>query len=353
MTVKTSPFLDRLQQQRDAAVFLFIGEALRHMEQAWEKLCQWSGPATGRRFGGESLLAKDVSAEDVIERLATQAMFGPKRLVRVKQVEAWSKAEQGILEKYLKKPNRSACLVLQSTTKKGCEALITAVKKAGGVVLEFPTPSEVELPRWLQEQASLLQKQLNLQAATLLLERSGTDLHRLAHEVEKLCDFVGERNRIEPADVDHVVCYQRQYTIFELVRAVGKCQAGRAITILRQLLLAGEAPLSILGLLARHFRILWQVQDGLRMGLSVDAIGQKIKLSSWLLKKEYLPNVTLYSTAMLFRAHRTLEATDRVLKTSGSTPEAVLETLVLSLCRLQQKGPGASASEPEKLTLKS
>jgi DNA polymerase-3 subunit delta len=263
-------------------------------------------------------------------------------------VETWNKAEQSILEKYLKRPNRSACLVLQVTTKKSSEALISAVKKAGGVVLEFPTPSEVELPRWLQEQASLLQKQLSLQAATLLLERSGTDLHRLAHEVEKLCDFVGERNRIELADIDHVVCYQRQYTIFELVRSVGKCQAGRAITILRQLLLAGEAPLSILGLLARHFRILWQVQDGLRRGLAVDTISDKIKLSSWLLRKEYLPNAMLYSTAMLFRAHRKLEAMDLLLKTSGGTPEAILETLVLSLCRLQQKGSGATAQEPGK-----
>lgn len=350
--MKTSSFLDRLQQQRDAAVFLFIGEALRHMEQAWEQLCQWLVPATARRFGGESLLAKEVSAEDVIEKLATQAMFGPKRLVRVKQVDAWNKAEQAVLEAYLLRPNRRACLVLQSTNKKSCEALIAVVKKAGGVVVEFPTPTEAELPRWLQEQASLLQKQLSLQAATLLVERSGADLHRLANEVGKLCDFVGERNRIEPADVDQVVCHQRQYTIFELVRSVGKCQAGRAITILRQLLLGGEAPLSILGLLSRHFRILWQVKDGLRMGLAVDTIGQTIKLSSWVLRKEYLPNVELYSTAALFRAHRTLEATDLVLKTSGSTPEAILETLVLSLCRPQQKGSGATAQEPGRLALR-
>ncbi len=176
------------------------------------------------------------------------------------------------MEAYLLRPNRRACLVLQSTNKKGCEALIAAVKKTGGVVLEFPTPTEAELPRWLQEQAFLRQKQLSLQAATLL---GGAFWSRSASawqaKSEKLCDFVGERNRIEPPDVDQVVCHQRQYTIFELVRSVGKCQAGRAITILRQLLLAGEAPLSILGLLARHFRILWQVKDGLRMGLTVDS----------------------------------------------------------------------------------
>lgn len=322
------------------------------MEQAWQELCHRLVPAASRRFGGESLLAKEVLAEDVIERLATQAMFGPRKLVRVKHVDAWNKTEQSVLDVYLKRPNPRACLVLQSTNKKGCETLIAAVKKAGGVILEFPAPTEAELPRWLQEQALLRQKQLGLQGATLLLERSGTDLHRLASEVEKLCDFVGERNRIEPDDIDQVVCHQRQYTIFELVRSVGKRQTGRAITILRQLLLSGEAPLSILGLLARHIRILWQVKDGLGMGLTVDAIGSRIKLSSWILRKEYLPNVELYSTAALFGAHRMLEATDLVLKTSGNTPEAILETLVLRLCRPQQKGSRANAQEPRRLALK-
>ena len=337
---------DRLQQQPDAPVYFFIGEAVWTMEEAWQQLCQRLVPAKSRRFNGESLLAKEVSATDVVERLATRSMFGPKRLIRVKQVDGWNKDEQAVLQSYLLRPNHGACLVLQGAAKKGCEALIVAVQKTGGVVVEFPSPTEAELPRWLQEQIVPRQKQLSLQAAALLVERAGTDLHRLVSELEKLCDFVGERKRIEPPDVDQVVSHQRQYTIFELVRCVGKCEAGRAVTILRRLLLAGEAPLAILALLARHIRILWQVQDGLEMGFTVEAIGQKIKLSAWVLKKEYLPNVKLFSPTTLFRAHRAVETTDLALKTSGTPPESFLEALVLSLCSPQQKSPGVAAPRP-------
>jgi DNA polymerase-3 subunit delta len=145
------------------------------------------------------------------------------------------------------------------------------------------------------------------------------------------------------------VSYQRQFTVFELVSCVGKCQAGRAIAILRQLLLAGEAPLAVLALLARHLRILWQVQDGLERGLSVEAIGQKIKLPVWVLKKEYLPNVGLFSPEALFRAHRAMVACDVALKSTAGSPESLLEALVLGLCRQRQKGPGASAPGPGKL----
>jgi DNA polymerase-3 subunit delta len=154
----------------------------------------------------------------------------------------------------------------------------------------------------------------------------------------------GERN-IEPLDIDAVVSYQRQFTVFELV-SCGK-QAGRAIAILRQLL-AGRRHWR-LALLARHLRILWQVQDGLERGLSVEAIGQKIKLPVWVLRKEYLPNVGLFTPEALFRAHRAMEACDVALKSTAKSPESLLEALLLSLCRQHQKGPGTSAPGPGKL----
>jgi DNA polymerase-3 subunit delta len=347
--VAASSFSDLLEQQPIVAVYLFLGEAGWHTDRAWSQIYDRLVPAAARRFNGESLQAKEVSAIEVVERLATLSMFGPKRLVRVRQVETWNKEQQAIISSYLVHPNPAACLVLQGTSKKGCEALITAVQKAGGKVLELSAPSGAELPRWLQEQAGLRQKQINLQAAALLVERAGTDLTRLAGELDKLCAFLGERKRIETMDIDAVVSHQRQFTVFELVSCVGKCQAGRAIAILRQLLLAGEAPLAVLALLARHLRILWQVQDGLERGLSVEAIGQKIKLPVWVLKKEYLPNVGLFSPEALFRAHRAMVACDVALKSTAGSPESLLEALVLGLCRQRQKGPGASAPGPGKL----
>ncbi len=335
-----------LQEQPIAPAYLFVGVSNWHLERAWHILCQRLVPPAARRFNGESLLAKDLSANEVLERLATVSMFGVKRLLRVRQVEGWNKEQQSLILSYLSQPNPGSCLVLQTPTKKGCDALVSGVAKAGGRVLEFPLPSEAELPRWLQEQAGFRQKQLSLQAAAILVERVGTDLLRLEAELDKLYDFTGERKRIEPADVEQVVSRQRQVSVFELIRYVGRCQAGPAITILRQLLRAGEAPLGVLALLARHIRILWQVKDGLERGLSVETIGAQLKLSAWVLKKEYLPNVALFSPAALFQAHQAMEATDVALKGSATSADFLMEALILSLCGPYQKGPGASARGP-------
>jgi DNA polymerase III subunit delta len=346
--VRPPSYLQLLQQGPIAPAYLLVGDAGWHMERAWRQLHDRLVPPSARRFNGESLLAKDTSASDVVQRLATLSMFGPKRLVRVKQVEMWNKEQQSAMLSYLSSPNPGSCLVLEASTRKGCDALARGVEQAGGKVLEFPAPSESELPSWLQEQAALRHKQLSLQGAALLLERVGTDLSRLEGEVEKLCCYVGERKGIESTDIEEAVSHQRQFTVFELIRCVGKCQAARAITILRQLLQSGEAPLGVLALLTRHIRILWQLKDGLDRGLSVEAVSQKIKLSAWVLKKEYQPNVKLFSTTALFQAHRAIEATDVALKSTATSPDFLLETLLLNLCRQHQKGPGASAPGPSK-----
>jgi DNA polymerase III subunit delta len=344
--MKPAAFFKHLEQQQILPVYLFTGEAELLMERAWQRLRDLLVPPKAQRFSGESLLAKEVPASAVVERLATMPMFGAKRLVRVKHAEAWLKEQQKTIHAYLAHPNPAACLVLTVAGKKGHEALTAAVQPVG-MVVEFAQPSEAELPRWLQEQARHCQKQLSLQAATLLLERVGTELQRLESELEKLCLVVGERQRIEAADIEQTVSQQRAFSVFELLRSVGKCRADQAVSILRRLLLSGEAPLGILALLARQMRILWQVKDALERGSSIDQIGQKLKLSTFVLKKDYLPNIQLFTAVELYQAHRAIQATDVALKSTGLSPESLLESLVLTLCHGQQKGPGTLGPGPQ------
>jgi DNA polymerase III subunit delta len=344
--MKPVALFKQLEQKQIHPVYLFVGEAELIMEDAWHRLHDQLVPPKARRFNGECLLAKEASASEVVERLATLPMFGQRRLVLVKHVEAWVKEQQKVLLAYLARPNPGACLVLTSAARKGGEALAKAVQ-AVGVVVEFTPPAEAELPRWLQEQAGHFRKQLSLKAATLLLERLGTDLQRLASELEKLCSFVGDRQRIEVADIELTVSQQRQFSVFDLLRCVGKCQTDQAVSRLRRLLLSGEAPLGILALLARQIRILWQVKDALERGESIDQIGQKLKLSLYYLRKDYLPSAALFSTAELYRAHQGIQSTDVALKSTGLPPESLMESLVLSLCRSHQKSSGAYTPEPQ------
>jgi DNA polymerase III delta subunit len=82
-------------------------------------------------------------------------------------------------------PHPSACLVLNSTPKKGLEKIQAAAEARGGLV-QFNAPSEREAPRWLQMRARELRKLLSPKAASCLVEQLGVDLFRLQSELEKL-----------------------------------------------------------------------------------------------------------------------------------------------------------------------
>ncbi|GLI36236.1 DNA polymerase III subunit delta [Desulforhabdus amnigena] len=324
-------FFDHVKQASPAPVYLFTGNAELLMEEAWKKLLDKIVPEKARRFNGERLTARDCLAAQVLERLSTLPMFGGRQLLMVQHIEEWPRDERQILETYIRRPHPTACLVLTALQRKGLDKLEAAVKSAG-IVVQFSGPTEKDAPRWLQERARTLGKQLTPQAAFFLFEQVGLDLHCLEMELEKLSIYVGDRTRIDVEDVGEVVSAQRSYSVFELLRHVGLHQTNQAVHSLRNLVLSGEAPLAILALLARQIRLVWQVKDGLQRGLALAQIAQGTGLSPFVVKN-YVQQASQFSESVLLHAHQALRNADIAIKSSGSAPEMILECLVLDLCQ--------------------
>jgi DNA polymerase-3 subunit delta len=326
-----SKFLQELGSAPIAPVYLFLGESVLLIEEAWRGLLEKIVPESARAFNGERWAAKDHSMAEVANLLSGMPMFGSKRLLMVRSIEDWPKDQRKALENYLARPNAHACLVLTAAKRKGLESLESAVS-AVGKMIHFQGPSEKDAPRWLVDRAKKLGKQLSPQAALLLLERVGLDLLILERELEKLCLYTGERRKIEPDDVAQVSSAQRTFTVFELLRYVGQKQSGKALASLKSLLLAGESPLGVLALLARQIRMVWQVKDGLEQGVSLEALTRTLHLPGFVLR-DYARQAAVFSEPRLARIHQIIRETDSALKGSGAPPERLMELLIIDLCR--------------------
>lgn len=320
-----------------ASVYLFTGDAEFLMEEAWKGLVERIVPAKARQFNGERLPAKEYTAAQVLSRLCTLPMFGPKQLVMVQRVETWPKEQRAQLLSYLERPFPTSCLVLTATHKKGMEKLTPAVESVG-VVVQFPALTDRDAPRWLQERARRLKKTITLQAASLLVNVVGLDLYRLERELEKLAAYVGEREKIDLEEVKQTASLQRSFSVFEMLRYVSQCQTNRAVTTLRSLILAGDSPLGILALLARQVRLIWQVKDGLDRGMSLAQIGPRLNLSSYVIKN-YVDQTSQFTEIELYRIHQAICEADLSLKSTGILPELILETLIFSLCQSKRRSP--------------
>lgn len=313
-----------------ATAYLFVGEAELLMEEAWALLLGRFVPARARHFNGERLLAGECTPADVIAKAHTLPMFGSKQLLMVRNIQDWTGDQRKQMLLYLERPVPTSCLVLTASTKKGLEKLAAAVEPVG-LVVDFPAITEKDAPRWLQQRARHHGKGITTQAATLLVDTVGVDLHSLERELEKLAAYVGERERIDVEDVSQTATCLRSFSVFELLDRVSARRPLQAAAILRSLLLAGQHPLGILGLLARQVRMVWQVKDGLERGMSKAEIGERLGLKPYVIGK-YAEQATRITHKDLLQTHRAILEADIAMKSTRLPHEAVLESLVLSLC---------------------
>ncbi|MEN6439075.1 MAG: DNA polymerase III subunit delta [Syntrophobacter sp.] len=317
-------------------VYLFLGDAGFLINEAWNRLVATTHSRKGKGPGGERVQAKETSAGQVMERLATLPMFGPKKLFMVEHVDAWGKEDKVALGSFIPRIPPTACLVLTSSGKKGIEGISKAVE-ARGKVVQFKEPNEKDAPRWLVEKAREKGKVLSLRSAFLLVDMTGPDLHSLSSELEKICTFTGERRNIEPEDIMEAATSQRTSTMFELFDQVRERQAGKAVHSLRSLIISGEAPLKILSSLAWQIRTLWQVKDGLRQGMSESQLASRLRMHPFAVKKA-CEKAARFSDSELHEIHEAIRRTDVALKSTGSPPDLILESLLLGLC-LKKKEP--------------
>jgi DNA polymerase-3 subunit delta len=332
-------FLKESDPGKIDSVYLFVGEAAFLMEQAWQKLLSIAVPRGCGHFNGERVQARETGPADVIQRLAATPMFGGRRLVMVENVEAWGKEGREAMEAFVRKIPPSACLVMSAAGRKNIEALAKAVE-ARGKIVQFRPPGEKEAPRWLIERAAQLGKTLSHRAAFLLVETVGADFHTLASELDKICTFVGESERIEAEDVLETASAQRSFSTFDLLDHLRARRAGKAVRSLRSLILSGEAPLKILSTLAWQIRIVWQVKDGLRQGMLEAELAKRLGSHPFVVKKAREQSVR-FSDAHLHRTLKAICQADTAIKSTGTPPEVLLEELLLDLCLDGKKRPSA------------
>jgi DNA polymerase-3 subunit delta len=328
-------FLKTVDSGEIDPVYLFAGDSTFLMEEAWKKLLSRVLPKSGSNFNGERVHARETEAGKVIERLATTPMFGGRRLVMVDNVQAWDKADRAAIEAFVQRIPPSACLVMTVADRKSVEGLAKAAETKGKVV-HFRSPGDKDAPRWLIERAKQSGKTLSHRAAFLLVEMAGSDFHTLASELDKICTFAGERDRIESEDVVEAASSQRSFSAFDMLDHIKAQQADKALRSLRSMILFGELPLKILSTMAWQIRLVWQVKDGMRQDIPEAELPKRVGSHPFVVRKAR-EQALRFSDTDLYRVIEAIGRTDIAIKSTGTSPELLLEELVLTLCSISKE----------------
>jgi DNA polymerase-3 subunit delta len=175
-----------------------------------------------------------------------------------------------------------------------------------GVAVDCTVPAgDRRADRMVQEQvlhqkmAEILgaaDKEMDSLAYRALVDMTGFDLRTFCGNLEKLRDYVGDRNTITVDDVETVLKRTRQDPIYDFTNAVADRQIEKALFFLNSLLAADFHPLQILAAIANQVRRLI-----LAKGFTKDkqVAGWHAGLSYSFFQQNVMPAVAAYDHSLL------------------------------------------------------
>ncbi len=213
------------------------------------------GLALAEFDGGEA------EAADVLDALRTLPLLADRRLVLVRDAEAFLNADtRPLLEKYLDEPSAAGVLCLEVGSWNPSTRLAKKVAEVGLVVAcEADKPNKI--PGWLQGEAKRQYgKALTFEAARMLQEFLGDDFAALTHALDALALYVGDADLIEATHVDALVARGHHERVWDLCDAVAEGRVARALELLDVFWTEGMAAPQIVGLLRPTYRQLIRVR---------------------------------------------------------------------------------------------
>ncbi len=200
------------------------------------------------------------------------ALFGQRRLVLVRGLnEAPAKALDRIRDAIEGARARPGGWPAEGTT---VALLAVGTERKSPALRVLPPADQLEVkappgrgvPGWLRGRARAAGLDLAPAAAEALVELVGEDLSRLAGELEKAAVFVGSDGRVTVEVVRALAGESRVRRYWELAQALEEADRAKALSVLAELLDAGEEPTVLLGQIVGHLRDVWRVKSALAEG---------------------------------------------------------------------------------------
>lgn len=212
-------------------VYLLMGTEPYYPDLVCDEIIKYALTDSERDFNQTVFYGLDTDAGTVASECRSYPMMAERRLVVVKEAQSMKTLED--LATYASYPMESTVLVIlmhgASADKR--RALYKNVQKKG-VVLVSDALRDYEMPQWITSFYKSRGLDIEPAAAALLAEYAGTDMSRIMLETEKMQKNLPEGTvRVNAADIEKNVGISRQFSIFELTKALSYMKAEKALKI--------------------------------------------------------------------------------------------------------------------------
>ncbi|MBC7384335.1 MAG: DNA polymerase III subunit delta [Bacteroidia bacterium] len=183
-----------------------------------------------KAFNQTVVYARDAEINSVLENARRFPMMASHQVIIIKEAQGYKKLDDFI--PYFEKPVPSTILVICVKGKKidGRSKLYTLSKK----YVSFESKKlyeDGELPKWIKHK--LTEKGLNISDtnAMLIADHVGSDLSKIANEIEKLVINKGDQTEVTEASIEKHIGISKEFNVFEMLTAVANRNGKRIFYI--------------------------------------------------------------------------------------------------------------------------
>lgn len=301
-------------------IHVLVGQEVFLIQRALEKFLSERLLSASREFNFDLLEGKEVEAKKLMEVARTLPVLSARRILLVKNAHDLKKGEMEGLEPLLKEIPETTDLIFVAEK---VDRRLRFWQRIGevGKVQEFKPLYPREVPPWILEEARSRGFAISPDAAQWLVSALGTDLSLIHSTLEKLILFKGDEKKISLGDVEACVTAFSWKSVFDLTDAVGRRDLGQALILFKRMFSAGESPIALLALIARHFRILIKVKEGETGGIPPFFL------------KDYQRQAGTFQREELNEKNEKIFQTDWALKSSPLGSAILFERLLMDLCQ--------------------
>lgn len=213
--------LQNLKKRIFHPIYLLQGEESYYIDELSNYIEKNVLSEAERGFNQTVFYGKDSDAMTIAESSMRFPMMASKQVIIVKEAQTLSKIET--LASYAEKPLASTILVLNYKYKKlDSRTKLAKFIKKNGVVFTSDKIRDYKLPDWINVYLTHRNFSITPQAAQILTAYLGTNLSKVANELDKLVIAVKDSNTITPEHIEKNIGLSKDFNVFELQNALGE-----------------------------------------------------------------------------------------------------------------------------------
>ncbi len=204
-------------------VYLLSGEEPYYIDLVTDYIIANVLTEEEKSFNQSIFYGKDTDVVDLVNTALRFPMMASHQLIVLREAQLMKDIDK--LVNYAEKPLKSTILVINykygSYDKR--KKLSKAIESSGGALMESPRLYENKVPAWINTWLKKRKCSITPDASMLLVEYLGTDLAKIANELEKLIITLPENNRsITTGTIERNIGISKDYNNFELQKALAQ-----------------------------------------------------------------------------------------------------------------------------------